>query len=147
MECIIRKIDISHIKFNADINFLPIIKGSIISGIGKYVTQVGVSHLVGNIIFLTCNIEWTTHTGTGNMLIDNLPATVSNLLGYNPEVIITLENISFPTGTGYIVGEFQTNSSNITINEYRSNQSRSSVSMSSSGKIHLSGFYLTTQEL
>jgi len=60
------------------INWLPIISGSTSAGIGSYTKQVGTYIKLNKLIYMTANLAWTAHSGTGNIKIDNLPFIASN---------------------------------------------------------------------
>jgi hypothetical protein len=51
----------------------PTINGSSSAGTGTYTSQLGTYVKVGRQVTLQFNIAWTAHTGTGNMLIKDLP--------------------------------------------------------------------------
>lgn len=57
----------------------PVVSGSSTVGTGGYGTQVGRYTKIGRIVHLQAYIAWTTHDGTGNLLIGNLPyATITS---------------------------------------------------------------------
>lgn len=124
------------------IPFMPTISGSITAGIGTYTLQVGQSIIVGNIIFMTGSLSWNTHTGTGNMLLDNLPFKVRNLLNFNPEIFIRTESIPWPASTACCYGELQPNTYHASVGIYRSNLPSLPILMNSSGTLHFTGTYL-----
>lgn len=65
-------------------SFTPVIEGQTTVGTGTYSIQVGRYTKIGNLVTVQIHLNWTAHTGTGNMLIANLPFTssgVGNLVG------------------------------------------------------------------
>jgi len=56
----------------------PTISGSSTAGTGTYTTQNGRYTKRGNQVTVSAYINWTAHTGTGNMLLSGLPFTVLN---------------------------------------------------------------------
>lgn len=56
--------------------FTPTIVGSTTAGVGTYVTQAGIYTKVGNLVKIEITLNWTAHTGTGNIIIGGLPFTV-----------------------------------------------------------------------
>lgn len=57
--------------------FTPVIHGTSTVGSGTYVTQSGKYTRVGNVVFFTLRLEWSAHTGTGNMRVAGMPLTSS----------------------------------------------------------------------
>ena len=55
--------------------FTPTIYGSSVVGTGTYSTQVGTYVRVGKSVTFTIILNWSAHTGSGNMYIDGLPFT------------------------------------------------------------------------
>jgi hypothetical protein len=55
--------------------FTPTIQGATTSGVGTYTAQNGRYTKVGNLVTFQVFIDWTAHTGAGNMRIGNLPFT------------------------------------------------------------------------
>lgn len=109
------------VRYTELTTFVPTISGASTAGAGTYSLQAGYYHLLGNIVFVTASISWSAHTGTGNMLISNLPFTVRNVANYDPEFIVRTDSIPWPAGTGTIFGEFQTGMTIGNIVEGRSN--------------------------
>lgn len=60
------------------INWTPIISGSTSAGLGSYTKQVGTYIKLNKLIYITANLAWTAHSGTGNIKLDNLPFIASN---------------------------------------------------------------------
>lgn len=85
--------------------WLPRLEGSTTAGTGTYVAQQGVYTKIGNRVFLNAFVEWTAHTGTGNMRIAGLPFT-SNF--WSP-LSFWFRNISMSTGF-YMLGYVEINS-------------------------------------
>lgn len=56
----------------------PQISGSSTVGNTTYVSQVGRFTKIGRMVFLNVYVSWSGQTGTGNLLIGNLPFTVQN---------------------------------------------------------------------
>jgi hypothetical protein len=71
-----------------------VVAGETSAGVGTYTTQFGVYNIVGNTVTVTVTMDWTAHTGTGNLYI-TLPT--------NPRTGIFVANVSpsnltVPTG-------------------------------------------------
>jgi len=57
--------------------FTPTIVGTGTAGVGTYSTQVGVYTKVGNRVFFSIHLNWSAHTGSGDMNIGGMPFTAS----------------------------------------------------------------------
>lgn len=86
-------------------NWIPRIECSTTVGTGTYITQSGVYTKIGNRVFLNGFVEWTAHTGAGNMRIAGLPFA-SNF--WSP-VSFWFRNISMSAGF-YMLGYIDSNS-------------------------------------
>lgn len=128
--------------YNDGVSWVPTVSGSTSAGTGTYTVQAGYYTQIGNMIFLSADITWTAHTGTGNLLITNLPFPARNLSNYNPESIVNTANINLPGGTARTsVGSIQPNTS--TVDVYVTTQTTNSpVAMSASGTVHVTLAYL-----
>ena len=119
--------------------FTPTIYGTTSSGTGTYTQQQGNYTKINNIVYFSILIQWSGHTGTGNIGIGNLPLTADNI---NPQVICYAITSSLSiTGQTYIV--VQNNTTNALLFQ-QNNGSSSSVAMASAGLIQVEGFYRTT---
>jgi predicted RecA/RadA family phage recombinase len=47
--------------------FTPAIEGTTIAGVGTYTAQTGNYVRIGNLVFISVALNWTAHTGTGNI--------------------------------------------------------------------------------
>ena len=59
-------------------SFTPIVYGSTSAGTATYVSQYGSYNQNGNIVNFELEIEWSAHTGTGNLVLGGLPIAASN---------------------------------------------------------------------
>lgn len=55
----------------------PVVVGTTAAGTCTYVTQVGSYTKVGRLVYFQMEVNYTTHTGTGNMQITGLPYVVA----------------------------------------------------------------------
>lgn len=55
--------------------FTPVVKGSTSDGVGTYVTQFGTYQRKGKYVMFRLFVDWSAHTGTGDLLVDGLPFT------------------------------------------------------------------------
>ena len=81
----------------------PTIVGSTTAGTASYTVAQGYYTKIGNRVFLQCYVNWSSGTGTGNLLIGNLPFTTSSsansqcglTIGYINNVALTASNYAF----------------------------------------------------
>lgn len=59
-------------------NWTPVIAGSTVAGTGTYTAQLGTYVKVGKLVFISCTLVWTAHTGTGSMLVTGMPFAASS---------------------------------------------------------------------
>lgn len=57
----------------------PTIIGTSTAGTGTYTNQVGVYTRIGRQVTVSLSLQWSAHTGTGNMRIAGLPFTPANI--------------------------------------------------------------------
>lgn len=58
--------------------FTPVVQGTTTAGTATYTRQDGVYTLIGNVVNFTMSVEWSGHTGTGNMIVSGLPIPPKN---------------------------------------------------------------------
>jgi hypothetical protein len=80
--------------------FTPIIIGTTTAGTGTYSTQVGHYTKIGNIVNFNCSINWSAHTGTGNIRVSDLPFITGDVDAQPAS--LTFNNLASPANT-YIV--------------------------------------------
>lgn len=51
----------------------PVIEGASSAGTGTYTLQYGTFTRIGNRVYYTFNVAWSAHTGTGRLMLANLP--------------------------------------------------------------------------
>jgi hypothetical protein len=79
--------------------FTPTVSGSTSAGTGTYSNQTGYYTKVGRLVTVTVYMNWTAHTGTGNMRFSNLPFVAANVAtNYNGISIAFLNNIALTAG-------------------------------------------------
>ena len=122
--------------------FTPFIRGNTTVGTASYSRQVGIYTKVGNRVFFTISIEWSSGTGTGALTIGGLPFTQNGDGFDSPYAISESGNVAwdtnyFPTPAG------QHNSTFIYLNASRVGASGGSVNTNydAAGYISLSGHY------
>lgn len=124
-------------------SFSPTVSGSTSAGTATYTLQFGIYSQVGNILFVTAEIIWTAHTGTGNLLITNLPFNARNLANYNPEGIVNTVSIPLPGSANRTsIGSIQNGTNVVNVEVSQNNAANSPVALSVTGEVHLNIIYL-----
>ena len=122
----------------------PTVVGTTTAGTATYSQQNGQYTKIGNMVTATAYVEWSAHTGTGNITLRGLPFTTLNsganlgavTLAYNHNIALTANNLL----TAYIGG----NSTSITVDQYPvGGGSSTAVPMDASGGFIYTVSYLT----
>jgi hypothetical protein len=79
--------------------FTPIMTGTTLNGAGTYSFQTGRYTKIGDLVFFTLYVEWSAHTGTGNMRIGQLPFTSKNATGDYVIASILHNNLTHPANS------------------------------------------------
>jgi len=122
--------------------FTPIISGATTAGVGVYTTQVGRYTKIGRMVNFQLRVSWTAHTGTGGMIVDQLPFTASSVsnsqssvtIGFFSNVALTASNV----GTAFM----QAGETSIALYQYPvGGGATSAVPIDSAADIMISGSY------
>jgi hypothetical protein len=116
----------------------PVIFGSTVAGVGTYTTQTGTYTKQGNLVFFDYNIDWTAHTGTGNMRMSGFPFIASGVEPQSislvaPNSLTVVGNVIMLSLGGTTNALFQSNENGITAN----------ITMDAAANLRCSGFYRT----
>lgn len=93
----------------------PVIAGSGAAGVGTYTNQGGWYTRVGPMVFAQFYLEWSAHTGTGNMLITGLPYIPNNSTLYLPTFALLTGNLTYPVSTTSVFGTMLPGSPNVAV--------------------------------
>ena len=130
-------------KFYSEfVTWTPTISGTTVAGAGTYTTQFGRYTRIGNLIYITAQIVWTAHTGTGNILVTALPFTVRNVALYTPYATVNLINAPLGAGVAYIVGQFTLNTTQAALLGIRNNNTNLATAMDVAATLNFSGCYV-----
>jgi len=95
--------------------FTPTVIGSTLAGVGTYTQQKGFYTKVGRLVTVNVWLQWTAHTGTGNMSFSGLPFTIQNTSGnYGGISIGYVSNIALTAGN-VIYGLTEFGTTNVTV--------------------------------
>ena len=97
--------------------FTPTIVGTTTAGSGTYNAQLGRYTRIGRVVTFQLYVDWSAHTGTGNMEIEGLPFT-SNITGdLYSAVAIRTNNVTL-TALNYAQGFILNNSTRVRLGQY-----------------------------
>lgn len=116
----------------------PVIIGRSSAGTGTYTTQRGMYTKVGDTVFFYAILNWSAHTGTGNMAISGLPFTTFSTIGHNPTMAVMGDNLTF---SGQLAAIIDRNATTITIRTFASGGAATDLAIDTAGGIYVSGFY------
>jgi hypothetical protein len=128
----------NNVPYYQEGSFTPVIFGTTVAGVGTYTTQAGKYTKQGNIVFFDYTIEWTSHTGTGNMQMSGFPFTASGVEPQSislvaPNNLTVVGNVIMLSISGTTNALFQSNENGTT----------ASVAMDAVASLRCSGFYRT----
>lgn len=137
--------EINAIALNSAVNvytegtFTPLVEGTTTVGVGTYASQVGRFTRIGNRVLFDIQVEWTAHTGTGNIRIAGLPFTsVAGIRSISP---VEAGNLTIPAGST-ILGRISPSNSFLTLNTVPSGGGPlTPVAMDGSANVYISGAY------
>jgi hypothetical protein len=123
--------------------FTPTIIGLTTAGTGTYGAQNGKYTKIGNAVTFSVDINWTAHTGTGNMAIAGLPFTAAPISfqrypnsNYNQNINLSANN--------YMVTYVSDGQTRVTLAQLPTGGGApSQVPMDTSGEMFVAGLYLT----
>jgi len=123
--------------------FTPTIAGTTSAGTGTYSIQTGFYTKIGNTVFFRLRIDWSAHTGTGNMIISNLPFISSSTANSFSSVSIGYLNNIALTASSIATAFVGVNQAFVTLHQYASGGGASSaIPIDTDGAIMVSGSYI-----
>lgn len=124
--------------------FTPFIYGTTTAGVGTYSSQKGFYTKIGNLVYITIYLEWSAHTGTGNMYIGGLPFTSkADIESRGSLVIGDVQSITL-TANNYLTSIIsQASTFAFLFQNPVGGGSRNTVPIDTAGWIRASGSYLT----
>ena len=126
--------------------YVPRIEGVASAGTATYTQQVGRYTKVGNLVTIVGYLSWSSHTGTGNMIMRGLPYTTTQSGAvYNSLAAVGTMASGITLGSGFTQFNvyYPTYSSNDYLEFYKTGSAASwaQVAMSAAGQIILSFSY------
>lgn len=99
-------------------SWTPAVFGQTSAGVGTYLEQQGYYIRKGNVVWITCKLNITAHSGTGNMLLSGLPYPSTSGIVNAQQYVGTLysQNLSLNHATADHVAKLDPSSSTIIFN-------------------------------
>lgn len=119
--------------------FTPVIEGTTSAGVGTYTQQLGRYTQIGNRCMFNIRLDWSGHTGTGNMQIKGLPLSSDSTAGNNPTFSIWADSLTY--GAGTLSCWMVSGGSTINLSLVASGAAATGVAMDTSGTLFISGQY------
>lgn len=122
--------------------FTPTLRGTSTAGAGTYSTNTGNYKRIGNMVFYQLYINWSAHTGTGNMQITGFPINPAAFSGGQANDITYTNNMAIGAGTkGAIIFPSAGGSSTADIFAISPTGAGTAVAMDTAGELGITGFY------
>ena len=107
----------------------PVAIGTTTAGTGTYTTQSGSYTKVGRLVTIICEIAWSAHTGTGNVVIGGLPFINAGLLSVGA---VYASNMNFGTSATQLTAFVINSDNNISFRGMINNAGRADTPIDSS---------------
>jgi len=130
--------DLNTLDWYEENTFTPVLEGSTSAGAGTYTIQAGKFTRIGNRVFFTINLAWSSHTGTGNMVVSGFP--------YPPALVyrafpITAFNLTYTNGN-QLAGQIGASSfTKMDIVQIASGGASVAIAMDTAAQITVNGHY------
>lgn len=115
--------------------FTPVIAGSTTAGTATYSVQHGTYQQIGKFVLYNVRVDWTVHTGTGNMTLTGLPVAANNTF-HSASVIYDNGITAFASAQALI-------NAGTTKMSFTTNSGSGSIAMAATGSFLISGVYET----
>ena len=148
------RLDADGLKFNGDTaaanalddyetgSFTPTAEGNTTAGTGTYLYQVGSYVKVGSLVQFQLNMQWSSHSGSGVVLIKGLPFTSKNTT--NLFSVGSMYASGLPIASNHRAMPFMVaNRTYFNVNQENGSGGASSVNIDSAAQILLTGVYRT----
>lgn len=130
--------DANTLDFYQEGTFTPVVAGSTLAGVGTYTTQVGGYTRIGNVVNFTLTVDWTAHTGTGNLLVTGLPFTSNATANRIYSVNVLSSNLTF---TGQLGGRISNSATSIAIESQTSGAAIAALAIDTAATLWITGTY------
>ncbi|WP_206681927.1 hypothetical protein [Mesorhizobium sp. NZP2298] len=121
-----------------EFTYTPVLIGLTTAGTGTYAAQTGKGTKIGNLVYISQNVAWTAHTGTGSMAFIGVPFNANTT---SPTFSYHLHNLTF---TGSPQPLMTAGGSQITLETAASGAASAGIGMDSAAQVRISGGYFTS---
>lgn len=122
--------------------FTPAVVGGTTPGTGTYTTQVGRYTKIGNRVFFNLNLDWSAHTGSGDISVTGLPFTSNSTSGNASSLSVFFTGFNTLLANNILVPIVNVNSSNVSIFQTPAGGgSVGLVTLDTSAQVIISGHY------
>lgn len=122
--------------------FTPVVRGTTVVGTGTYSIQYGAYTKIGNIVYFNIQLDWSAHTGTGNMRLGVLPFASKNVSNNLSSITVGFVNNMTFGASNTISAYLLENSTTIILNSVPvGGGGTAALPMDTAARIVVSGFY------
>jgi hypothetical protein len=123
--------------------FTPTVQGTSSAGSGTYTIQVGTYVKIGRLVWVQANLNWTTHTGTGDYEGAGLPFASQNTSNLRSSLAVWSSQFTW-TVAGQLGLFVNSNATTLDLFTFASSASRSNISLATdvSGQVAYTGSYI-----
>lgn len=115
----------------------PIIEGTTSAGTGTYSTNTAEYIKIGNLVYVSIQINWSAHTGTGDVRLSGFPYPFGTLY---PVFTVAANNLTF---SGQLVARAGLSVSYVYLQTFTTGGALSAVAMDTAAALFISGTYIT----
>lgn len=125
-------------------SFVPVVRGSSSAGVGGYTSQEGKATRIGNVVFFSLGVGWSTHSGTGDIIITGLPYPSASS-GPIAAISVNYSTLSVGGASYQLGGRIFNGVSQLSLTRSLNDGSgvASGVPMDTAAGLSISGFYFT----
>jgi hypothetical protein len=116
-------------------SFTPVVFGGTSAGVGTYGTQSGSFVQVGDMVFISLYVDWSAHTGTGDLRISGLPFNFSTTI-FQP-LNIMANNLTF---NGQLAA-YGNSTSIIRLAQFATGGALTFVQIDTAASLYITGWY------
>lgn len=118
--------------------FTPTVAGTTAAGAGTYTTQVGRYTKIGRVVQFSIYLDWSAHTGTGNLRVSGLPFTAAAVTNNKPPMAVWAANLTFSNA---LVARLNNNATTIDLRTIATAAADAAVSIDTAAQLAISGTY------
>jgi hypothetical protein len=121
--------------------FSPVIEGTTTAGTGTYQNRAGRYTKIGQRVYFQLRLNWNAHTGTGDMIVANLPFSSTSAGNSQSTVSIRVGALGSPAST-IVQGFVAVNAATITLESVAvATGTANTLAIDTNANIYVSGHY------